>query len=309
MNFFLVSGLSGSGKSIALQALEDMGYYCIDNLPANLLARFAVEVMSQNHEQNDDQNGNGSQNCAVSIDSRNKQFLSLLPANLEELEQLGLNYKILFLEADEEILVKRFSETRRKHPLTDHRTALVEGIRREKELLDPLATAAARRIDTSDTTPQELRGLVRDFAGREIGESLTLLFESFGYKHSVPRDADFVFDVRCLPNPYWEEALKPLTGLDAPVQEFLHGSERVKQMINQIQTFVDYWLPAFQEENRSYITVAIGCTGGQHRSVYVADQLAGHFMNKPFAVQVRHRELPSALNGLDVATNASLHGR
>lgn len=284
MNLFLVSGLSGSGKSIALQALEDMGYYCIDNLPANLLSRFAGEFMAQSEE--------GSSNCAVSIDSRNRRFMRALPDNLDELEELGLSYKILFLEADEEILVKRFSETRRKHPLTDQRTALVEGIRREKQLLEPLAVAAARRIDTSDMTPQELRGLVRDFAGREIGESLMLLFESFGYKHSVPRDADFVFDVRCLPNPYWEEALQPLTGLDAEVQQYLEQSSSVGEMIEQIRDFIDYWLPAFQEENRSYITVAIGCTGGQHRSVFVADRLAGHFKSKPFHVQVRHRELP-----------------
>lgn len=287
MNFFLVSGLSGSGKSIALQVLEDMGYYCIDNLPANLLSRFAGDFMNQMEE--------GLKDCAVSIDSRNRQFLKSLPSNLDELEQLGLNCRILFLEANEEILVKRFSETRRKHPLTDHRTALVEGIRREKELLEPLATAAARRIDTSDTTPQELRGLVRDFAGRELGESLTLLFESFGYKHSVPRDADFVFDVRCLPNPFWDDRLQSLTGLDEPVQEFLLKSERVGEMIKQIRDFVEHWLPAFQEENRSYITVAVGCTGGQHRSVFIADQLARHFKNKPFHVQVRHRELPSTL--------------
>lgn len=286
MNFFLVSGLSGSGKSIALQALEDMGYYCIDNLPANLLSRFADEVINQSED--------GVTDCAVSIDSRNRRFMRSLPANLEELEHLGLRYKILFLEADEEILVQRFSETRRKHPLTDQRTALVEGIRREKELLEPLATAAARRIDTSDTTPQELRGLVRDFAGREIGESLALLFESFGYKHSVPRDADFVFDVRCLPNPHWEPDLQPLSGLDPEVQEFLDKSSNVGDMISQIRDFIEYWLPAFQAENRSYITVAIGCTGGQHRSVYVADQLARHFKSKPFNVQVRHRELPTS---------------
>lgn len=286
MNFFLVSGLSGSGKSIALQALEDMGYYCIDNLPANLLSRFAEEVMSQTE--------GGVTDCAVSIDSRNRRFMQSLPANLDELEQLGLDYKILFLEADEEILVKRFSETRRKHPLTDQRTALVEGIRREKELLEPLALAAARRIDTSDTTPQELRGLVRDFAGREIGESLTLLFESFGYKHSVPRDADFVFDVRCLPNPHWQEDLQPLTGLDRAVCEFLEQSTNVGEMIAQIRDFLEQWLPAFQAEHRSYITVAIGCTGGQHRSVFVADQLARHFKSKPFNVQVRHRELANS---------------
>jgi RNase adapter protein RapZ len=285
MNFFLVSGLSGSGKSIALQALEDLGYYCIDNLPANLLSRFAEEVM--------DQSEGGVTDCAVSIDSRNRRFMRSLPDNLDELQKLGLDYKILFLEAGEEILVKRFSETRRKHPLTDHRTALVEGIRREKQLLEPLATAAARRIDTSDTTPQELRGLVRDFAGREIGESLTLLFESFGYKHSVPRDADFVFDVRCLPNPHWEKDLRQLSGLDPAVQAYLERSSNVREMISQIRGFLEYWLPAFQSEHRSYITVAIGCTGGQHRSVFVVDQLARHFRDKPFNVQVRHRELPA----------------
>jgi len=288
MNFFLVSGLSGSGKSIALQALEDMGYYCIDNLPANLLPRFADEFLRQGTE--------GLADCAVSIDSRNRPFLRSLPDNLDALRELGLNYKILFLEADEEILVKRFSETRRKHPLTDHATALVEGIRREKELLDPLALSAARRINTSDTTPQELRGLVRDFAGREVGESLTLLFESFGYKHSVPRDADFVFDVRCLPNPHWQNGLRPLTGLDAEVRDFLAGSDNVAEMIRQIREFIEHWLPAFQAENRSYITVAIGCTGGQHRSVYVADRLAGHFKDRPFNVQVRHRELPGPVD-------------
>jgi len=288
MNFFLVSGLSGSGKSIALQALEDMGHYCIDNLPANLLSRFAEEIMSQS------QTDGGITDCAVSIDSRNRRFMRSLPDNLDELEKLGLDYKILFLEADEEILVKRFSETRRKHPLTDQRTALIEGIRREKELLEPLALAAARRIDTSDTTPQELRGLVRDFAGREIGESLTLLFESFGYKHSVPRDADFVFDVRCLPNPHWQQNLQPLTGLDADVQTFLEHSTSVPEMIKQIRDFLEQWLPAFQAEHRSYITVAIGCTGGQHRSVFVADQLARHFKSKPFNVQIRHRELPNS---------------
>jgi len=234
MNFFLVSGLSGSGKSIALQALEDLGYYCIDNLPANLLSRFAEEVMKQGED--------GTPDCAVSIDSRNRDFLRALPKNLDAIKQLGLNCKILFLEADEETLVRRFSETRRKHPLTDQRTA------------------------------------------------------SFGYKHSVPRDADFVFDARCLPNPYWEPELKALTGLDEEVRRFLAGSRHVEEMIEHIRGFMDYWLPAFQEENRSYITVAIGCTGGQHRSVYIADRLAAHFKHKPFNVQLRHRELPGALD-------------
>lgn len=283
MNFFIVSGLSGSGKTIALQALEDLGYYCIDNLPAVLLPRFAVEFT--------DQPVDGLENCAVGIDSRNRGFLASLPEKLEELDRSGLAYKIVFLQADERILLKRFSETRRKHPLTDRETALLEGIRRERELLMPLSSAAHRRINTSETTAQELRGLIRDFAGGELSASLTLLFESFGYKFGPPLDADFVFDVRCLPNPYWQEPLRPLSGLDAPVADYLASHEAVGRMVGQISEFVDSWLPSFKAENRSYITVAIGCTGGQHRSVYVAQQLATRFAGQDLNVQLRHREL------------------
>lgn len=283
MNFFIVSGLSGSGKTIALQALEDLGYYCIDNLPAVLLPQFAGEFKEQS--------GDGLENCAVGIDSRNRGFLASLPEKLAELDRYGLEYKIIFLQADERILLKRFSETRRKHPLTDHETALLEGIRRERELLLPLSSAAARRINTSQTTAQELRGLIRDFAGGELSSSLTLLFESFGYKFGPPLDADFVFDVRCLPNPYWQESLRQLSGLDAPVVEYLGGHDEVGRMVDQVTEFIDTWLPHFKKESRSYITVAIGCTGGQHRSVYVAQQLAVRFSDHNLNVQIRHREL------------------
>ncbi len=283
MNFFIVSGLSGSGKTIALQALEDMGYYCIDNLPAVLLPQFARAFLAQSD--------GGLANCAVGIDSRNRGFLGSLPANLNELGRLGLDYKIIFLEAEEGVLVQRFSETRRKHPLTDHETALLEGIRREKRLLEPLSRASNRHIDTTRTTPRELRGLVRDFAGGEIGESLTLLFESFGYKHGTPIDADFVFDVRCLPNPYWNDELRPYSGLDDVVQRFLTSHVDVERMIEHIRRFVETWLPKFKAENRSYITIAVGCTGGRHRSVYVAQKLSEYFRAQPLNVQVRHREL------------------
>ncbi len=283
MNFFIVSGLSGSGKTIALQALEDLGYYCIDNLPAVLLPQFAGEFKEQS--------GDGLENCAVGIDSRNRGFLASLPEKLAELDRYGLEYKIIFLQADERILLKRFSETRRKHPLTDHETALLEGIRRERELLLPLSSAAARRINTSQTTAQELRGLIRDFAGGELSSSLTLLFESFGYKFGPPLDADFVFDVRCLPNPYWQESLRQLSGLDAPVVEYLGGHDEVGRMVDQVTEFIDTWLPHFKKESRSYITVAIGCTGGQHRSVYVAQHLAARFSDHNLNVQIRHREL------------------
>ncbi len=283
MKFFIVSGLSGSGKSIALQALEDMGYYCIDNLPGVLIPHFAQQVLAQSEY--------GLDNCAVSIDSRNRGFLETVPENLQELGKLGMDYKVIFLEAEESVLIKRYSETRRKHPLTGPDTPLVEGIRREKELLSPLSDAATRRIDTSNTTSQELRSLVRDFAGGELSSAPTLLFESFGYKHGTPLDADFVFDVRCLPNPFWNSELRSLSGLDTKVIDFLEDQNEVPRMIDDVRNFVEEWLPHFKNENRSYITIAIGCTGGQHRSVYVAQKLADYFGAQPLNVQVRHREL------------------
>ncbi len=283
MNYFIVSGLSGSGKSIALQALEDLGYYCIDNLPATLLPELAKQLLAM--PQTD------IRNCAVGIDSRNRGFLEALPSTLEEMEKLGLTYKILFLEADEHVLVKRYSETRRRHPLTDGETALTEGIRREQELLVPLHLAAVRHIDTSHTTPQELRAMVRDIAGAGSNTSLTLLFESFGYKHGTPLDADFVFDVRCIPNPYWYDELRSLNGVHPQVIEFFEKKEDARRMIDHIKSFLESWLPSFKQEDRSYITVAIGCTGGQHRSVYIVNQLADYFRQHKLTVQVRHREL------------------
>ena len=286
MNITIISGLSGSGKSIALQMLEDLGYYCIDNLPAVLLPQFADELKM--HDQQ------SMTNAAVSIDSRNRSFLASLPQTLEDLDKRGLDYQIIFLEADEPILLKRFSETRRKHPLTDDSTPLIDGIRLEKKLLAPLSESAAIRIDTTYTTPWELRTLVRDFtSGADVAEP-SLLFESFGYKHGTPLDADFVFDVRCLPNPYWESELRPLTGLDEPVKEYLANNSLVNKMIDRIAQFIDEWLPQFEAENRSYITVAIGCTGGQHRSVYIAQCLNDYFSTRRVNVQTRHRELPES---------------
>lgn len=284
MNFFIVSGLSGSGKSIALQALEDMNYYCIDNLPAVLLPSLASQFL-------DNDNNLSSLNCAVGIDSRNREFLGSLAQQLHEIEQLGLDYKILFLEADDVALISRFSETRRRHPLTNKQTALLEGIKRERVLLDPLASIASRRIDTTHRTPQELRGMVRDFAGGASSNTPILLFESFGYKYGTPLDSDFVFDVRCLPNPYWNTDLRKLTGLDEDVIDFLSGYPQVNSMIEDLRDFIEKWLPNFQAENRSYITVAIGCTGGQHRSVYVSKQLMDYFSTNMPNVQLRHREL------------------
>lgn len=283
MNITIVSGLSGSGKSIALQAFEDIGFYCIDNLPANLLPTFADELRRQRNS--------GVDNAAIGIDSRNRGFLDSLSGNLDALISLGLDYQVIFLEADDNVLIKRFSETRRKHPLTDDTTSLQEGIALERRLLDPLKEQATWRLDTSNTTPHELRRAVRDFAGGRRAAGPTLLFESFGYKHGTPLDADFVFDVRCLPNPYWKPELRDLSGLDHEVINFLQPQPQVGKMIEQIRTFLQEWLPSFEAEDRSYITVAIGCTGGQHRSVYIASQLGEYFSAKRLHVQTRHREL------------------
>ncbi len=286
-DLIIVSGLSGSGKSVALRSLEDIGYYCVDNLPSVLLPEFGSYL------KNDASRGQAEipTGAALSIDSRNQHFLLLLDDQLSQLEQRETAYRILFLQAQEQILIRRYSETRRKHPLTDVRTPLVEGIRQERALLQPLRARADKIIDTSDTTPHELRGLIRDFAAAGLAAGPLFLIESFGFKFGSPRDADFVFDVRCLPNPHWEEELRALSGLDPAVREYLGGLEAVRCMTDEIHQFLKKWLPDFAAENRSYFTVAIGCTGGQHRSVYVAERLRERFAGHGITVQVRHREL------------------
>jgi len=280
MDLTIVSGLSGSGKTVALQALEDMGYYCIDNLPANLLPHFAASLMH-----------NPENRAAVGIDIRNRHFLESLSDSLENLRRLGIDFRILYLYADEDTLIKRFSETRRRHPLTDMSVSLVEGIRQEHQLLASLAQSATMEIDTSNTTPHELRSQVRNLVGVRDGASMMLQVVSFGHKHGNPSDADFVFDVRCLPNPYWEKCLREQTGLDQDVIDFLKTKPSTTAMIDHIYNFLSEWLPAFEAENRSYITIAIGCTGGRHRSVYVAEQLAGKLKNDDSRVHLRHRDL------------------
>ena len=281
----IVSGLSGSGKTVALKSLEDIGYYCIDNLPAVLLPEF-TNCLPQGVSTEGSFPG-----AAVGIDSRNRHFLRQLDSKLAELESKGERYRIIFLEAEEQKLVRRYSETRRKHPLTDTQTPLIEGIRYERQLLQPLHDRAEKIIDTTDTTPHELRGLIRDFTGGGQTNTPLFLIESFGFKHGTPREADFVFDVRCLPNPYWEPQLRASTGLDQSVIEFFEDKDIVAEMRDEIFGFLERWLPGFLSESRSYITVAIGCTGGQHRSVYVSEQLRQLFSQKEINVQVRHREL------------------
>ena len=281
MDLTIVSGLSGSGKTVALQALEDIGYYCIDNLPANLLPHFAASLMH-----------NPDSHAAVGIDIRNRHFLETLSDSLANLKQLGIEFRILYLYADEDTLIKRFSETRRRHPLTDMSTSLVDGIRQEHQLLASLAQSANIEIDSSRITPHELLSQVRNLVGARDGATMMLQVVSFGHKYGNPSDADFVFDVRCLPNPYWEKSLREQTGADQEVIDFLKSRPSTAAMIDHIYYFLTKWLPAFEAENRSYITIAIGCTGGRHRSVYVAEQLAEKLKkNDDSKVHLRHRDL------------------
>jgi UPF0042 nucleotide-binding protein len=277
MQLIVISGLSGSGKSIALTVLEDNGFYCVDNLPANLLAEVTVYLKESGH-----------QRVAVSIDARSRETLHLLPQRLADLRRREMEVHLLFLETKTDTLVKRFSETRRRHPLSDSHSTLLECIQMEREILREIHDLA-NRIDTSDLSASSLRSWIRDFVGLDHAR-LTLLFQSFGFKHGIPLDSDMVFDVRCLPNPHYEALLRPLTGKDGGVIEFLDANISVNQMFEDIRRFVDDWLPCFIRDNRNYLTVAIGCTGGRHRSVYFVERLARYFTENN-QVLVRHREL------------------
>jgi UPF0042 nucleotide-binding protein len=281
--FFIISGTSGSGKTIALQALEDLGFYCIDNLPASLVPEMAARVLGNNTTHH---------NCAISIDSRNQDFIGDLKESFESLKSFNIDTRVIFIDADDKTLLKRYSETRRKHPLSDKNTSLIEAIHKERELLQHLSTIADRKIDTSSITPHELRTIIRDDSEQGSDHSLTLLFQSFGFKYGNPSDVDFMFDVRCLPNPHWHAELKHLTGQDQAVQDFLADQQVCTEMYQQIRNFVEHWLPHFINDNRNYITVGIGCTGGQHRSVYLTSLLQRHFSShNNIQTLVRHREL------------------
>lgn len=278
MQLILITGLSGSGKSVALNVLEDSGYYCVDNLPVKLLPELAVFLGTANYPR-----------VALSIDARSGANLQDLPRHVSDLRRNGIDVRVLFLEAKTDTLIKRYSETRRRHPLSDGKLTLPESIKRERELLGDIADFA-HHVDTSDLSPNALRSWVKDFAGLQQA-GLTLLFQSFGFKHGIPLDADLVFDVRCLPNPHYDPRLRPLTGKDAEVIDFLKADPGAQKMLDDIRLFVGNWLPCFNRDNRSYLTVAIGCTGGRHRSVYLAEALAAHFRSQTQVV-VRHRELP-----------------
>jgi UPF0042 nucleotide-binding protein len=278
MQLVLISGLSGSGKSIALHVLEDAGYYCVDNLPATLLPPLVRQLREEGYER-----------VAVAIDVRAGTSIAALPQQLRDLQALGVPTRFVFLEARDETLIARFSETRRGHPLSNEDTTLAEAIVRERGMLENIA-GLGNRIDTSSLNPNALRAWILDFVQPAASQGLTLLFESFGYKHGIPLDADLVFDVRCLPNPHYDPQLRPLTGRDPEVARFLETQAEVRKMAEDIRRFLAEWLPSYVRDNRSYLTVAIGCTGGQHRSVYLAEWLAGQFRDRA-RVLVRHRAI------------------
>lgn len=286
MRLVLISGMSGSGKSVAIRLLEDIGYYCVDNLPAPLLGQVCTLLSEA-----------GYAKLAVSIDARTALSLEGLPTVLDPLRAAGHDVRVLFLTASTEALVQRFSETRRRHPLSlrdgdagmDREPTLEESIEREREVLAPLQ-ALAHEIDTSGLSAGTLRQWVRSFVDLDRAE-LMLAFESFAFKNGIPVAADLVFDVRNLPNPHYEPELRPLTGLDPPVADFLARVPLVDEMIDDIARFLEKWLPSYVEDNRQYLTVGIGCTGGQHRSPYVVERLAARFAGQGNVVLARHRNL------------------
>ena len=296
MRIVLITGISGSGKSVALNALEDVGYFCVDNLPPRLLPDLAGYLSNDGYER-----------LAVAIDARSSSSFDEIPEMIRDLAREH-DVRVLFLNASTQSLIQRFSETRRRHPLsgsTAHDAdvgmlkSLEEAIEHERELVSNLAEYG-HKIDTSNLSANALRAWVKAFVEEKRGAALALTFESFGFKRGIPLDADFVFDVRALPNPYYDSRLRPLTGLDQPVIDFLDAQPAVHQMIDDIKGFVGKWLPHFQADNRSYLTIAIGCTGGQHRSVYIAQTLATHFAGESNVI-VRHRDAP-----LEVGESARL---
>jgi Predicted P-loop-containing kinase len=286
MRLIVVSGLSGSGKSVALDMLEDLDFYCVDNIPAGLLPGFIAYTVRTSES--------SYRQTAVGLDVRNRpEDLAEVPRLLGSLRKSGIGCEMLFLRADNETLLKRFSETRRRHPLSRAGMGLLEALEQEQRLLAPLANAADLTVDTSRLSVHELRELIRERMVEPRAAGPSLLFQSFAYRHGVPDDADFVFDARALPNPYWDPSLRDLTGRDEPVARFLDGEAEVARFLEDVLGFVERWLPSLVRSNRSYLTVAVGCTGGQHRSVYLAERLAAHFSGPEGQALVRHRDLAS----------------
>ena len=286
MKLVIVSGRSGSGKSTALHVLEDLGFYCIDNLPIGLLLPLADEALISEESR--------LEKIAVSIDARNlstgiDQFTDIV----NQFKHRHFDMDIIYLDALNQTLLKRFHATRRKHPLSNDSVSLKEAIEAEKELLSPISSAADLIVDTSDMTMYQLRDLIKERVVGRTGQDIALLFQSFGFKHGVPIDADFVFDVRCLPNPYWDQSLRAYTGKDQPIHTFLELQPETGEMLGDIVSYLNKWLPQFANSNRSYLTIGIGCTGGQHPSVHICEKRGETFKALQSNVQVRHKELPS----------------
>lgn len=285
MMLVVVSGLSGSGKSTALHALEDLEFYCIDNLPVGLLPAFSEHVL--------DPGKHFPQRIALGIDARNIiDDIQRFPTTLETMRKANITCDVIFLNTDDDVLIKRFSETRRKHPLSGPQLSLADAITRERGILEPITDCADLFIDTSYYNVHQLREVIMNRLGNRRQEEMSIQFKSFGFKYGLPTDADFVFDVRCLPNPHWLAALRPYTGLQQPVIEYLQAQPAVDEMFRYIRDFLETWIPHFVKENRTYMTIAIGCTGGMHRSVYLTDTLAKFFSGKYPKVMAQHRELP-----------------
>lgn len=278
-NLIILSGRSGAGKTVALNILEDLGYYCIDNLPLDLIESLP-DKLHDNYK-----------NIAVSIDGRNlvntsQDFQSIF----EKIKHGYQNIEIFYIDANDDILFRRFSETRRKHPLTNKKINLQEALKIEKEMLIPIIDKSDLRVDTSYMNAHDLRRMIFNRVNKD-NDALSILFQSFGHKNGVPTDSDFNFDVRCLPNPYWENELRDQTGLDKNVVKFLEGFDETNKMYRMIEEFFETWIPTFESENRRYLTISIGCTGGRHRSVYFAQKLFDHFKDYSGNVSVRHRDL------------------
>jgi UPF0042 nucleotide-binding protein len=286
MRLVVVSGRSGSGKTSALNVLEDAGFTCIDNLPTSLLPELINQINIYSNIR--------QLKLAVGIDARNLTGdLTSIPSTLRLIEKIGVKVDVIFLQAQPSDLLRRYSETRRKHPLSTDSIGLKEAIGLEKELLSPIADIADRIVDTSGLSLHQLRDLIKNTVVPDNQQTMSILFQSFGFKQGTPNDADFVFDVRCLPNPYWKAELRALTGNDPGVIEFLESQVDVASMLADIIGYLTRWIPKFQANNRSYLTISIGCTGGQHRSVYMANRLYEHFSNEYQFVQVIHKELAS----------------
>lgn len=280
----VVSGFSGAGKTVVLNTLEDLSFYTIDNLPVSLLNEL-IEQLSE-------ENNTLAKHIAIGIDARNTlEDFSFLPDTIKKLENKNIQSELIFIEANDDVLTRRFSETRRKHPLSSETISLSDAIQQERNIIGPLAEASDLRIDTSYMQLHELRNIVRQRIDQRKNTKLSLQFMSFGFKNGLPKDADFVFDLRCLPNPYWNKDLRKYSGQEQPVIEFLSKQNDVIEMMNDLEQFLNRWIPNFEADNRSYLSIAFGCTGGHHRSVFIAEQLANKFNNLEKKVMIRHRDL------------------